>query len=144
MKTFLSFILVFISMAFAHAEWTDHYDAALAQAKAENKLVLLDFTGSDWCPYCQLLHKQVLNTPAFKGFADRNYVLVTVDFPHNKPLPDEVREQNHRLQQHFKVDTFPTLIVVTADGKGLGRRVGYNPGSGPEPVIAQLRQINHR
>jgi len=144
MKALFPLVLLLTSMVLAQADWTNNYPAALAQASAQNKLVLLDFTGSDWCPYCQLLHKEVLTTPAFQSFADTNYVLVRVDFPHQKQLPDEVRQQNRNLQQQFNVYTFPTLIVVNAEGKGLGRKVGYNPGSGPGPVIAMLTRINHR
>jgi thioredoxin-related protein len=136
--------LLWISMALVRAGWTTNYKAALAEAKAENKLVLLDFTGSDWCGYCKLLHQQVFTTQDFKDFADRNYVLVTVDFPQQKQLPDEVKAQNAALQRQFKVNTYPTLIVVNANGKGQGREVGYTSGSGPGPVIARLRTINNR
>lgn len=142
MKPLLTLVLVFTSMAFVHADWTNDYQAALVQAKAQNKLVLLDFTGSDWCPYCQLLHKEVFTTPAFQEFADRNYILVRVDFPHQKQLSESVKEQNESLRERFKVNTYPTLIVLNAEGKGLGRHVGYNPGSGPSPLIANLKKIN--
>jgi thioredoxin-related protein len=127
-----------------HAEWTTDYQAALDQAKAQNKLVLLDFTGSDWCPYCQLLHKEVLAQPAFTQFANQNYILVMLDFPHQKLLPDDVKQQNDDLQRQFRVGVFPTLIVVKPDGKGLGRLTGYNPGSGPQAVISQLKALNRK
>ena len=60
MKILLSLLLAFSISAFVHADWGTDYKAALAQAKAENKQVLLDFTGSDWCGYCKLLDKEVL------------------------------------------------------------------------------------
>src|SRR5271170_3695118 len=134
MKPLLSLALVFTSMVFVHADWTTDYKAALVQAKAQNKLVLLDFTGSDWCGYCKLLDKEVFTKDAFKDFADKNYILVTVDFPNQKQLPDDVKSQNDALGKQFKVDGYPTLIVLDPDGKELGRETGYDPGSGPKAV----------
>jgi protein disulfide-isomerase len=141
MKTLLSLALLFASMIFVHADWTTDYKAALVQAKAQKKLVLLDFTGSDWCGYCKLLDKEVFTQQAFKDFASKNYILVTVDFPQQKQLPDDVKQQNDALGNQFKIDGYPTLIVLDADGKELGRQVGYDPGSGPDAVIAKLKSF---
>jgi thioredoxin-related protein len=142
MKTLLSLALLFASMIFVHADWTTDYKAALVQAKAQKKLVLLDFTGSDWCGYCKLLDKEVFTQQSFKDFADKNYIQVTVDFPQQKQLPDDVKQQNDALGNQFKIDGYPTLIVLDADGKELGRQVGYDPGSGPDAVIAKLKSFN--
>ena len=142
MKTLLSVALVFASMVFVHAGWTTDYKAALVQAKAQKKLVLLDFTGSDWCGYCKLLDNEVFTQQAFKDFADKNYILVTVDFPQQKQLPDDLKQQNDSLGKQFNIDGYPTLIILDADGKELGRQVGYSPGSGPDAVIAKLKSFN--
>ena len=128
-----------IPTLFASADWTTDYKAALVQAKQQNKSVLLDFTGSDWCGYCKLLDKEVFPDASFKEFTGKNFISVTVDFPRSTKLPDALAQQNDQLQQQFKVDGFPTLIVVSAEGKELGRMEGYNPGSGPKPVIEQLQ-----
>src|SRR5207249_2695874 len=82
------------SAALAAAGWTDDYEKALAQAKADKKIVLLDFTGSDWCPWCIKLDKEVYEKPKFKEYAKDNLVLVTVDFPNGKHLTKKVKEQN--------------------------------------------------
>ena len=132
-------ILVLAFVAQARADWTTDYKAALAQAKDQNKLVLLDFTGSDWCGYCKLLDKEVFTASSFKDFISKTFVPVTVDFPHGKKLPDALTQQNDQLQQQFKIEGFPTLIVVNGNGKELGRMTGYNPGSGPQAVIEELQ-----
>lgn len=142
MKNLLSAALLFTSMILVHADWTTDYKAALAQAKTEKKLVLLDFTGSDWCGYCKLLDKEVFTQASFKDFADKNYIEVTVDFPRSKTLPDDVKQQNDALGNQFKIEGYPTLIVLNADGTELGRQVGYDPGSGPDAVIAKLKSFN--
>jgi len=119
-------------------EWKTDYVASLEQAKADKKLVLLDFTGSDWCGYCKLLDEQVFPTPAFRAFARSNFVCVTLDYPHQIELSPALKKQNQELKQKFKIDGFPTLLIVDTEGKELGRATGYNPGSGPDHVISEL------
>jgi len=143
MKSFLLGLALVLSLtASVHADWTTDYNAALAQAKTQKKLVLLDFTGSDWCGYCKLLDQEVFTQSSFKDFADKNYILVTVDFPRQTPLTDDLKKQNDALGQQFKIDGYPTLIVLDADGKELGRQVGYEPGSGPDAVISKLKSFS--
>jgi thioredoxin-related protein len=141
MKTLLSLLFVLFVPAFLHADWGTDYKAALAQAKDQNKLVLLHFTGSDWCPYCKLLDKEVLDKQGFKDFADKNYVGVTLDFPHDKPQSDDVKQQNEALAKQYNIQGYPTLVVVTSGGKELGRQEGYDPGSGQDAVIAKLKSF---
>lgn len=143
MKTLLySLALLLIStLSIFAADWTTDYKVALAQAKAQQKLVLLDFTGSDWCGYCQLLDKEVFTQSEFHQYANQNFILVTVDFPHSNPLSAELKQQNFGLKQDFQTHGFPTLIVVNSDGKEIGRKVGYKPGSGPQAVIDELKKI---
>ena len=122
------------------AKWTTSYDKALAQAKAENKTVLMNFTGSDWCPWCIKMDKEVLNTKEFMDYADKNLVLVEVDFPNSKPQSDEVKKQNDGLKDKYGADGFPTFILVDPDGKELGRQVGFLEG-GPSAFLAKLVQF---
>src|SRR4051812_42316213 len=67
--------------------WLTDLTKAKALAKKENKIVLMDFTGSDWCPPCKALHRNVLTAKEFTDFAKEKLVLVLVDFPTGKPLP---------------------------------------------------------
>ncbi len=108
----------------------------LTPRNPEEKL-LLDFTGSDWCIYCQKLDAEVLATPEFKSFA-KDYVLVCVDFPKAKELPAAEKKQNDALGERFKIEGYPTLIVTDASGTEIRRAVGYEPGSGPRAYLAQL------
>jgi thiol:disulfide interchange protein len=140
-KIFFPLLLAFSFSVFAHADGGTDYKAAMALAKAQNKLVLLDFTGSDWCPSCKLLDQEVLSQPSFKKFADERYVAVILDYPQNAPQPDALARQNDALATQYNVEGFPTLIVVNADGKELGREVGYDPGSGVKAVISRLKSF---
>lgn len=133
-----SYPVIFATLALAitsaFAGWTDNYSKALEQAAEENKLVLLNFTGSDWCPVCIQLDKDVFSTPAFKQFAAKNLILVEVDFPQGKELPSNVEKQNNALQRKFKVPGFPTLVLLDSTGKELARNIGYLDG-GPTAFI---------
>ncbi len=141
MKAFLPLVLAFSLPVLVHADWGTDYNAALAQAKAQKKLVLLDFTGSDWCGYCKLLDKEVFSQPSFKDFADKTYVAVTLDYPNDTPQSDAVKQQNDALAKQFNIEGFPTLIVLDAGGKELVREVGYEPGSGPDAVMTKLKSF---
>lgn len=114
--------------------WGDNYKEALATAAKENKKVLLDFTGSDWCGWCIRLKKETFDQPQFKDFADANLVLVEVDFPQGKSLPSEVKKQNDALQEQYHIEGFPTLILLDPQGKVIKQNVGYLPG-GPKGFI---------
>jgi thioredoxin-related protein len=118
---------------------TGNYAAAVAQAKAENKKILLDFTGSDWCEYCQQLDQNVFSTAEFANYAKEHYVCVTVDFPREKTLPSDVVRQNAALQQKYGVDGFPTVILLDAHEIKLDEMVGYD-GVPPKVYLAALDQ----
>jgi len=137
MKILLALLLALVLPAIVHADWSTDYKAAVAQAKAQNKLVLLHFTGSDWCPSCQLLDKEVISQKSFQEFVNKNYVGVLLDFPQETA----VKQQNTDLYNQYNVSGFPTLIVTTPDGKELGRVEGYYPGIGPDAVISKLKSI---
>jgi len=129
------------SAALAAEGWGENYEKAAAQAKSENKLLLLDFTGSDWCPWCIKLNKEVFSQPEFKEFASKNLILVEVDFPQTKPQSGTVKAQNQRLQDKFGIQGYPTVVVLNAAGKKVGE-LGYQPG-GPKPFIAELEKLKN-
>jgi len=120
--------------------WATDLPKALEQAKAENKIVLLDFTGSDWCVWCMKFDNDVLSQPEFASYAKTNLVLVLVDFPNAKPQSDAVKKADKDLQDKFKVDGFPTYVALTPDGKEIGRQTGYLSG-GPVAFIAELEKF---
>ncbi len=123
----------------AKAGWSIDLSKAEAQAKAENKLVVMDFTGSDWCPWCIKLDKEVFATPEFSDFAAKNLVLVEVDFPRLKPQSGKLIKANRALQSKYKIEGYPTVIVLDSDGKKVGE-LGYEEG-GPKPFIEKLEKL---
>jgi thioredoxin-related protein len=126
-------VAILLTPAFSSG-WGDDYKEALAAASKENKKVLLDFTGSDWCGWCIKLKRETFDQPAFKEFADKNLVLMEIDFPQGKTLSPEVKKQNAALQEQYQVQGFPTLVLLDPQGKVIKQQSGYIPG-GPAGFI---------
>src|SRR4051812_47368765 len=91
--------------------WLTDLNAAKLQAQKENKAILLDFTGSDWCHWCKVLKSEVFDTPQFAEYASKRLVLVEVDFPERKVLPAKQMQANATLQALYKVEGYPTIIL---------------------------------
>ena len=125
----------------ADLNWGTDLPKALAQAKAEKKMILLDFTGSDWCSWCIKFDKDTLATDTFAAYAKTHLELVVVDYPRAKPQSDALKAANKALGAKYKVDGYPTFVVLNAEGKEIGRQVGYAPG-GPDAFIAKLEKFN--
>ncbi len=130
--------------------WLTDLPAAEAQAKAEHKMVFLDFTGSDWCSACIDFQKEVATTPEFGSYANTNLVLVEVDFPHRKALPEARQKSNAGLVEQFKIADetgdfpLPTFLLLDSNGRELGRWQGYAPDSGPNKFIQQLEDARKK
>jgi protein disulfide-isomerase len=115
--------------------WSDDYKTSLATAAKEHKNVLLNFTGTGWCPMCVRLDRDTFDQPAFKEYADKNLVLVKVEIrPLGKTLSPKVINQNLTLLDHYQVDGAPTLILLSPTGKVIKQNLGYIPG-GPKGFI---------
>ncbi len=120
-KKTLCAVLMLAAMAPAWAaEWMTDLEAAKNKAAAENKAVLIDFTGSDWCGWCIRLRKQVLDTPAFEAYAKDKFVLMEVDVPRNPKFDKKLLERNRELCNQYGIDGFPTIMVITPQGDVVG------------------------
>ena len=145
MKNLTTAILIALGLfsavsARADSPWSTDLKKAQEEAKANHKLLLLDFTGSDWCGYCFQLDKAILSQKQFKDYATRNLILVEIDFPRRKPQSVETRKQNQELAERYQIDGFPTLIVLNSDGKALWRYDGMYEG-GVAAFLAELDKI---
>jgi thioredoxin-related protein len=138
--TLAAFVALMIAAlpALAAPKWYTDLDEAKAVAVKENKPLLVDFTGSDWCGFCIKLHAEVFDKPEFEEFA-KGYVLVELDFPNKKPQPAEEKAKNKATQAKFAVSGFPTILLLDAKtGEAYGRQSGYGPGTGPKAYLEKL------
>lgn len=119
--------------------WTEDWEAALKQARTANKDLLVDFTGSDWCIWCQKLEAEVFSRPAFVEKAPRDFILVRLDFPQRQPQKAEVRARNARLAEEFGIEGYPTILLLDPQGRVYGR-TGYQEG-GAEDYLKNLAEL---
>ena len=94
------------------------------------------FTGSDWCPYCIQWEKEAFSQPEFKEYAKKNLVLLMVDFPEKKKLPKAQQKANDALLDKFKVEEYPTVIMLDSQSKKLGK-INYQEG-GPKVLLGRI------
>ena len=125
------------------SDWITDFDKAKEIAKQENKLILMDFTGSDWCHYCVKFNEEVLSKEEFKTYAKENLVLVKVDFPRNKEQSAALKKANAALQEKYQVNGYPTYVVLNSGGEEIGRQEGYSTG-GPKAFTAKIRSYTKK
>lgn len=123
----------------AHADWLTDFAAATKLAAEKDLPILVDFSGSDWCGWCIKLDNEVFSKDEFAKYAKDNLVLFMADFPRRTKLAPELSKQNQELMQRYGVRGFPTVLVLDAAGKQIGR-TGYQPG-GPEKYIEHIKEI---
>jgi len=143
MKTIIITLLAFWmarQAVAADSQWVTSVPQALDLARRENKAVLLDFTGSDWCGWCKKLDAETFSKPEFIDYARKRLVLVELDFPRQTPQSAELKAANKALQEKYSVRGFPTLVDLAPDGSVLWKQTGYLAG-GPAALIAKLNEV---
>jgi thiol-disulfide isomerase/thioredoxin len=141
--TFLFLAGLLVAPLSAYEGWLTDLDAGRRQAAAEGRKLVVEFTGSTWCPPCKALYAEVLTTPEFAAWAE-DKILVKLDYPRarertaEKIAADPELAQLMRLKDEHNIQGFPTLLVFDAEDKELSRVVRYGSGTGP---TAYLRQV---
>ena len=145
-QTLLAGLALAMTASFTTAageEWMTDFEAAKAKAAKENKDLLVDFTGSDWCGWCIKLVDEVFKHDSFKkGVADK-FILVELDFPRDKSkLSEAIQKQNETLQKEYGVRGFPTILLMDAKGRPFAQ-TGYQAG-GPEKYLEHLDELRKK
>ncbi|MHB9137896.1 MAG: thioredoxin family protein [Victivallaceae bacterium] len=135
----LLFCFVSVTAFAAGDNWLTNLDDAKKIAEKENKIILMDFSGSDWCGWCMKLEKEVFSQQIFKDYAKDNLVLLLVDFPQEKELDPATKTANDILFQKYKVEGFPTVILLDSKGDVIGQ-TGYRAG-GAEAYVTYLKEL---
>lgn len=99
---------------------------ALMLAEDGDRIVFVEFTGSDWCPPCKALRKNILSTPEFAKFVrSKNAIFVELDFPRDKgKFPEEVMKEREKIALLYNVQGFPTMLVLDKNGAAYVKIVG--------------------
>ena len=138
MKTLFT-LVVGLGLFFNASEWSNNIEKAKELAASNNKLILLNFSGSDWCAPCIMLKKQVFASPEFESFAKNRLILLRADFPRLKKhkLPKAELLKNEALAEKYNPEgNFPFTVLLNADGQVLKSWNGYNGKT--EKVMAYI------
>ena len=140
MKAILTTTALLLTAIFASAaneDWTTDLNAAFAKAKKENKDVLVEFTGSDWCPPCKAMRKNVFSKKTFTQQASKGFVLVELDFPRNNQA---VAKKNEPYAKKYQIQGFPTVILFNSKGKEYDRFIASEHPS-VDKFLAHLQSV---
>jgi len=119
--------------------WIESYEDAISFSKDLSRPILVNFTGSDWCGWCVRLSKEVFSQKEFLDYAKTNLILLKLDFPKSIPQTDELKAQNQKLQDKFKIRGYPTILLIDSEGSEISR-TGYREG-GAASYVEHLKSM---
>lgn len=111
--------------------WQTNYEGAVSLAKSNSKPIILFFTGSDWCGWCNRLEEEVFDTPDFAALSKDKFIFVKIDFPLYTALSQQLSSQNKQLKKRFDIRSFPTIVIIDPQEQQIGT-TGYRPGGGSQ------------
>lgn len=135
-------VILLLSLVIYDTEWLSDFDQSKQKASQENKLILLNFSGSDWCAPCIKLKKDVFEQDVFTVYAEKHLVLLRADFPRLKKnqLPVAQVKHNEKLAEKYNPQgKFPYTLLLTGDGTVVYEWDGY-PGVSPEEFVDQIKK----
>ena len=141
-KFILIMMLILISSTTVFSQeitWYENYEEAKTVVQDSGKTLLINFTGSDWCPWCIKLKDEVFDKESFNKYAKENLVLMIADFPKRKVLANEIKIQNQQLASKFGVRGFPTVVLLNSELEVIGI-TGYQEG-GENNYVKHLKAI---
>ena len=137
-------IITFLSIIFfGFTPWQTDIQKAEQAAKTEHKLIILNFSGSDWCGPCIRLHKEIFESEVFTKFSDEHLVLLNADFPRAKKnqLPKEQQKKNDKLAEIYNKDgVFPLTVLLNSEGKVLKKWEGF-PKESADELINEINDV---
>ena len=124
--------------------WLLDFLKAQTIAKENHQMILINFSGSDWCGPCIQLHKEVFEKDDFKAFAKENLVLLKADFPRleKNKLSTQQLEKNNELALKYNPDgDFPLTLLLDENLKVLKVWSG-NPGLNSNEFVKEIIEIS--
>lgn len=115
---------------FSLLSWMGDFSQAQKDASTQKKLILLNFSGSDWCGPCIKLKHDVFESEAFGQYAQDKLILVRADFPRLKKnqLPADQQARNDQMAEKYNPNgKFPLTVLINSQGKVLKEWEGYQP-----------------
>ena len=119
--------------------WLTNFEKAKKVAAEKKIPILVYFSGSDWCVWCQKLDKEVFSQKKFQDYVKDKFVLLMIDFPRAGKQSLEEKQINKAMVQKYEIMGYPTVLVLDAKGKEMGR-TSYLRG-GPDEFIKYLNKF---
>jgi thioredoxin-related protein len=113
-------LICFCFTVISFGNWQPSFEKAKQIAKSKHQLILLNFSGSDWCGPCIRMRKEIFDSETFSVVADSLLVLVNADFPRNKKnqLEKSIQVQNDMLADKYNAEgKFPFTLLLDENGK---------------------------
>lgn len=139
----MKLITMFILLTVLPINWESDFNNAKKIAKEKHELILLNFSGSDWCGPCIVTRRDYFESPVFTEMAQGNLVLVNADFPRKKKnmgTPDQVKRNDDLAEIYNKEGSFPLTLLLDANGKVIKTWHG-KPETTPEEWTAEIKAI---
>ncbi|MES2063400.1 MAG: thioredoxin family protein [Bacteroidota bacterium] len=136
------FAIILFALISPAITWSGDFNQAQKEAQKTHKLIVINFSGSDWCGPCIRTRKEILETSTFENYASDHLVLVRADFPRQKKnqLPKDQVKRNETLADKYNPDgEFPLTLLVDENGKVLKKWEGF-PNVTPEVFVAQITE----
>ena len=141
----LLLLIFFSGIFFSTPNWQTNMEKAQQQGRAENKNILLNFAGSDWCGPCIILNKEIFDSEVFEQYSNDHLILVKADFPRLKKnqLSKEQQKLNDLLAEKYNIDgVFPLTLLLSPDGNVLKKWEGL-PRISPEGFIDEIKLLEN-
>ena len=134
---------LFVNTTMAADGWLVDFEKAKAQSAKEGKPILMEFTGSDWCPPCNQLAKNVFSKDVFKKEMPKHYILLKLDSPRDKSkqTPEEIA-QYKKLSAEYKITCVPSILLTDAEGKPFYRTSGYGGQAAKDWIDGMVAKKN--
>jgi len=130
--------LLFLLPQPARSEEFSSYEAALTAAVAQERPLLLLFTGSDWSKQSIAFEREILNHSVYQKWAASKVLSMTIDLPRVGITNDE-RQERRTLAAKFSVEAYPMAVFVDKDGNKMGS-LTHDP-DGPNSWIKRANAL---
>ncbi len=138
----LASLLFLATCGSAKITWHETLESAQAEAAKTKTTILVNFTGSDWCTWCQKLATEVFDAPDFASDAGQHFTFVKLDYPRTIEQPEATKQYNEKLMTQFGIEGFPTILLLDASGKAYAR-TGYQEG-GAKAYLTHLLSLSNQ
>ncbi len=139
-----SLAIIFTVFLFLPQTWYTNFKEAQKKAETSHQLILVNFSGSDWCGPCIRMKEEIFQSDVFEKYAASNLLLVRADFPRQKKnqLSKEQVKLNEALAERYNKDgKFPFTVLVNEKGVVLKTWDGF-PDQSPDQFVANIAKIS--